>query len=168
LLGGALVALVILATGAGESPPPPAAKVAPTPEPIDFLIQRPAGVDRAKLELRQVVADDQEGSVKAADPDGADLSLSKEAILTDQDVTEVHVTLEPDLLHYAVTLHFNEAAADRLKKAATNAYGTKLAMLVNGQVLVVGNVMSQLSDTAMISGRYTKSAASHLAEQLAP
>ena len=85
-----------------------------------------------------------------------------------QDVTEAHVTLQADLVHYAVTLHFGEAAAARLKTATSSAYGMKLAILLNGQVLTVANVMSQLSDTAMLSGNYSRAEATRLAEQVAP
>ena len=114
------------------------------------------------------MAENAPDSLKASDADGTEWSLSKEAILTEQDVTEAHVTLEPDLVHYAVTLHFSEAAAERLKTATSTIYGMKLAMLLNGQVLTVANVLSQLSDTAMLSGHYSRAEATRLAEQVAP
>lgn len=168
---GAALALLLLAgvaAGAQDAPAP-----APTPEPIevDVLVRRPEGVDRAKLELRRVVADGKDGARQAVTADGETVYLAGDVILTERDVTEAHVTLEPNLVQYAITLYFSEAAAARLEKATSSSDGTfdmRLAILLNEQVLAAPHVMSRLTDTAMLSGHYTRAAATRLAEQLAP
>lgn len=163
----ALLLLASVAAGAQDAPP------APTPEPIDVdvLVRRPEGVDRAQLELRRVVPEGKDGARQAVTPEGETIYLASDVIVTERDVTEAHVTLEPNLVQYAVTLHFNQAAATRLEHATSSSdgsFGMRLAILLNGQVLAAPTVMSRLSDSAMFSGHYTRAAARRLAEQLAP
>jgi len=161
-----LLLLACGAAGAQEAPPP-----APTPDPVDVLVRRPEGVDRARLELRRVVPEGKDGAHQAVTPEGETIYLASDAIVTERDVTEAHVTLEPNLVQYAVTLHFSQAAATRLEHATSSSdgsFGMRLAILVNGQVLAAPTVMSRLSDSAMFSAHYTRAAATRLAEQLAP
>lgn len=118
-----------------------------------------------------MVPDAKNGARRAVTPEGETVYLAGDVIVTERDVTEAHVTLGPDLVHYAVTLHFSEAAAARLERVTTSADGRfdiRLALVVNGQVLAAPRVMSRLSDSAMLSGQYTRAAATRLAEQLAP
>lgn len=150
-----------------------AALPAPTPEPVevDVVAHRPQGVDRAELALRRVVTANSKGGRKAVTPEGETIYLAADAIVTEQDVTEAHVTLEPDLVHYAITLYFNQDAAARLERATTLSQvtsGMKLAILVDGQVLSAATVESPLRDSAMFAGHYTHAAATRLAEKLAP
>jgi preprotein translocase subunit SecD len=144
------------------------ATAATTPEPIDFPVHRPAKLARAQLEFREALAEQQGDGLEAKDLDGTPLHLSRDVLLTAQDVTAVSVTLEPDLVHYAVTLQFNEAAAGRLKELTSKGFGTKIAILLDGQVLLAPTVTTPLSDSAMISGHYTRETATQIAEQLAP
>ncbi len=166
IFAGTALAIHLLLAGAAAE-----AQVAPPPAPIDVLVQRPSGVDRAKLELRRLVPESNEAAIKAVTPDGDTVYLANDVILTEQDVTEAHVTLELDLVHYAVTLHFAQEAAARLERVTGSSYGSfvmRLAILINGQVLATPTVNTPLSDTAMLSGGYTRTAATQLAEQLAP
>jgi len=142
----ALLWLGGVAASAQDAPAP-----APTSESsgsvdVDVLVRRPEGVDRAKLELRQVVPDAKGGGRQAVTADGETVYLASDVILTERDVTEAHVTLEPNLVQYAVTLHFSEAAAARLEHATSSSDGTfdmRLALVVNGEVLAAPRVRSE-------------------------
>ncbi len=123
---------------------------------------------RAKLELRLVTTDDAGPSISARDVDGSPLRLAKTPVLTSRDLARVEVTLEYDLEHYAVTLYFEPRAARRLEAATRDRIGSRLAVLVDGQVLFAPRIQAVLGESAMISNRFDRTAATRLAERLAP
>lgn len=165
LIGLALLGPVLSpARGATASEP----ESSPTPEPVVWSVQRPASVQRASLEFRVVREQKMEGDLEIAGRDGEPLILSKDAVLTATDVVQVEVALEPDLVHYAVTLHFTPEAAQRFHKVTTDNVGKRLAILVNGQVWEVPFIRFPLDSSVMISSNYSRAAATEMAEQLAP
>lgn len=137
---------------------------------VAATIQRPAGTARAKLEIHLVLGAEQKDSLETTDANGARLHLAKKSIITNEDVVRVQVSLEPDLVHYAVTLKVTDPAAQRLRQATgrTNAGGPSMAILLDDRVLLVAFVRAQLSDSLTFGDHYTRAAATCLAERLAP
>jgi preprotein translocase subunit SecD len=159
------VALVVTALAhAAPEPLPPVASTA-----TSIRIERPADVPRATFALRRVVGPDTAGAERVTGPDGAPLELAKEVIVDEKDVTAVFVDLDVDLDHYDVTLHFADAAAQRLHEATRDLHShPRIALLVDGKVVAAPVVMEPLGPAAMLSSRYTMSEATALAQRLAP
>ncbi|HXU34462.1 MAG TPA: hypothetical protein VN851_28130 [Thermoanaerobaculia bacterium] len=135
---------------------------------VDWEVKRPSDVPRAELQIRFVAEGEAKGATRMVDPDGNPLWVEPEVVISTPDVDNVHVNLELDLVHYAVTLYFTPQAAQRLHEATTNKLGRQVAILLNGSVVVAPRIQSAIGPSAMISGRYTKDEAVHLAQQVAP
>lgn len=137
-------------------------------EEVDWVVTRPADVPRAELEFRFVLDGKAEGALEVADAEGARIWVGKEILISSADLYEVHVNLEGDIEHYAVTLYFTPQAAQRLHEATTNNLGRQVAILLNGFVVVAPTIQTPIGPSAMISSRYTKDDAVRLAQQIAP
>ncbi|HET9769030.1 MAG TPA: hypothetical protein VFS60_19445 [Thermoanaerobaculia bacterium] len=136
-------------------------------DPVIWTVQRPADVARASLEIAFVV-EPRKDAKELEDAQGNRLFVAAEPIVTGLDVQQVEVAIEPDFAHYAVTLHFTPEAASRLHSATAGPPGQRVAIIVDGKVLLTPVVQTPLSSTAMISSGFSRQAAIALAERLAP
>lgn len=135
---------------------------------VDWVVKRPSEVSRAELQIRFVAESESNGATRMADADGNPLWVEPKVVISTPDVSEVHVNLEMDLEHYAVTLYFTPQAAQRLHEATTENLGRQVAILLNGSVVVAPRIQTPIGPSAMISGRYTKDESVRLAQQIAP
>lgn len=135
---------------------------------VDWEVKRPSEVPRAELQIRFVAEGEAKGATRMADADGNPLWVEPGVVISTPDVDKVHVNLEMDLEHYAVTIYFTPQASQRLHEATTNHLGRQVAILLNGFVVIAPRIQSPIGPSAMISGRYSKDEAVHLAQQIAP
>jgi hypothetical protein len=142
------------------------ASLAHAHEPVVWRISRPPSVTRATLEFRAVVDRDEGGPRGVTDGNRKVVHLSREAILTVQDITRVEVSLQPDQEHHAVTLHFTPRAAKRLHDA-TSPSDRRIAVLVDGYVWTIVTPVIPLESSAMF-GNHDFLTARWVAARLAP
>jgi hypothetical protein len=155
------------ATPPQASPETEVAPVEPV-EPVVWPVTRPPGVRQAAFALHQVVASGEAGSLLAFDTDGSSLALAPRAVVRSSDIARVELNLEYDLEHYAVTLYFRPEGAERLAAATRERIGSRVAVLVDGEVLFAPVIQALLTDSAMISNSFDRATATQLAERLAP
>lgn len=160
--------LLLGAPALATAPEAPAATIPAIDEPLFLAVQRPAETRRASLEVRLVSAETKRGVQEVAGLDGKPLYLEKESVLRASDVARVEVVPEPDLKHWAVTLHFSAKGAKRLHAATAKNLGRQLAVLVDGKVWFVAVIPFPLDASMMISQGYTRAEAITHAEPLAP
>jgi preprotein translocase subunit SecD len=135
-----------------------------TPWPI----HRPANVQRSALQIRLVLEAPESNGQTLRSPDGVDLHLASESIVSEADIerTEVGRDLYPP--HYVTYIHFTQPAAERLRTVTRSHIGGHLAIVVGGKILLAPKITSEVGPTAMIQGEYTRDEATRLAERLAP
>jgi hypothetical protein len=94
------------------------------------------------------------------------LYLHPEPIVTNDDIAQSWVTEdEPD--RFGVSVHFLEAGAQRMRQATANHVGRPVAILIDGVVVTAPTVRSAISDSAVISGNFTRAEAERIAEGIA-
>jgi preprotein translocase subunit SecD len=135
---------------------------------------RPAGAPRSSLAFRLVLDEPGPGTLKLTGPGGTPLILSSDTVVTQADITKAEVVEIPQWredqpTHYVINLYFKPDAAHRLGQFTRDHVGRSLAIVVDGNILMVPNIMSAIESPAMIDGRYsTRADAMRVAEQLAP
>jgi preprotein translocase subunit SecD len=152
-----------------------------------WQVRRPAGVSPTSFELRFVLEQEEPGAVELPGPDGKPLRLAAKPLAVRTDVAKVEV--ERDLIqvyeerqqdaasvmprtppHYVVLVTLTPDAAQGLSQATQAKYGRRLAIVVDGRILMAPVLNASLpADRAMmIQGSFTREAAIRLAERLAP
>jgi len=139
-----------------------------------WKVHRPAGVARSSLAFRLVQTQPGPGTLKLQGPGGEPLIVSAQAILTQDDITQVEVLEIPRwrkdvVTQYVVNLYFKPDAARRFKKFTGDHMGSILAVVVDGTVLMTPLIQTPIESPAMIQAGYgTRADATRVAERLAP
>jgi preprotein translocase subunit SecD len=165
-----------------------------------WQVRRPAQAAPSSLELRFVLDQEEPGALKLPGPDGKPQTLAAKPLAVGTDVAKVEVerdlvqaSLEqkreqqqddtPSVMphdkpsvrprmppHYVVLVTFAPAAAQRLWQATQEKYGHRVAIVVDGRILMTPILESGLPANVpmMIQGSFTREAAIRLAERLAP
>jgi hypothetical protein len=131
-------------------------------------VPRPAGVKRASVEFYLAVDDSGKGTRAIADPAGRPLYLENKPFMTTTDIASVDVVPDANLQYSAIVLHYSESGARRLLNITTTHRNGKMAMLVDGKLMVVLAWFMPLESASMFSNSYTRKQAMSLAEQIAP
>lgn len=156
-LAGALLALAAPGCAAGWE----------EPDPEPWTVTRPAGMERASFELRSVVDEAAAGALELLDPEGVPLYLAEAAAVSEADIARVEVApASPP--HYMVLLHFQPAAAQRLYAFTAKHVGSRVAVVVDGKVLMAPEVQESIGTTIAINPGYTEDEITELAQRLAP
>jgi len=134
---------------------------------ISCAAQAPSGdVPQAKFELRLTQEAPGEGLTEASVEDSdKKVYLSKEALITNKDLISARVVENEGLLR--IDVKFTEEGAERMSRASAANIGKRIAIVVDGKVLSAPIVMGVISDTAAISGPFTREEAERLARRIA-
>lgn len=156
-LTGAILALAALGCAAGSE----------EPDPEPWEVSRPAGMERASFELRPVLDEAAAGALELPDPEGEPHYLAESAAVSEADIARVEVSpASPP--HSMVLLHFQPAAAQRLYAFTAEHVGSRVAIVIDGKVLVALEVQGRIGATMAINPGYTEDEIIELARRLAP
>jgi hypothetical protein len=131
------------------------------------FVERPANIPRSSLQLRLVVPSPQPNGHSFRDEDGTRLFLDNSPVATQDDVSKVVVApgLHPNYVTY---IYFTPTAAKRLRAFTSANIGSRLAIVVDDQVLLAPEITDEFSSAATIFGPYSEADMTYLAERLAP
>lgn len=131
-------------------------------------VSRPAGTRRASIEFYVAATRPDRSTRELRDLAGAPLYIKKKPFITTPDIVSVDVVPASDLNYSAIQLHYSRSAARRLKEITTSRPRGKMAVLVDGKILVVLNWFLPLESSSMFSNSYDRPEAMRLAQSFAP
>lgn len=131
-------------------------------------VTRPANVPRASFELRLAVERPQPGGLTLTAPDGATLYLAADPVVTQSDIEQTEVGRSNHPPHYVAYIHFTPTAAARLGAFTREHIGARLAIVVDGKILLAPTIVAEFGPTAVIQGLFSRAEMTRLAERLAP
>lgn len=131
-------------------------------------VTRPANGSRSSFELRLAVESPQPGGLTLTAPDGATLYLAADPVVTQSDIerTEVGRSIHPP--YYVAYIHFTPTAAARLGAFTREHIGARLAIVVDGKILLAPTIVAEFGPWARIQGTFSREEMTRLAERLAP
>jgi len=89
--------------------------------------------------------------------------LHPESIVTNDDIAQNWITQDgPD--RFGISVVFSPAAAQRMRQATATHIGRPVAILIDGEVVSAPVLRSAISDSAVISGDYTREQAQRIAD----
>jgi preprotein translocase subunit SecD len=63
---------------------------------------------------------------------------------------------------FNIGIRFNEAGAEKMRRATANHLGKPLAVLIDGEVVMAPTLRSPVSDSALISGDFSQAEAERI------
>ena len=142
-----------------------AASQEPAAEPR--TVTRPAEMARSTFELRPVLEAPSAGALELPDPEGVPLHLGEPAPVGETDIARVEIGPAASS-HQMVLLHFQPAAAKRLYAFTAEHIGSRVAILVDGKILMAPEVHESIGATLAINPAYSEDDIVELAQRLAP
>ena len=88
--------------------------------------------------------------------------LHEEIIVTNDDIAQSSVVQGDGPSRFNVEVQFNAAGARKMRQATASHRGEPVAILIDGAVVMAPIVRSVVSDSAVISGDYTRAAAERI------
>jgi SecDF, P1 head subdomain len=92
--------------------------------------------------------------------------LHHKFILNNNDIAAVHVVQEGGPSQYAISIEFNAAGADKMRRVTQSHIGKLFAVLLDGQVAMAPVIRSSIGDSAVITGNFTKAEAKGIAQRI--
>jgi hypothetical protein len=89
--------------------------------------------------------------------------LHPEIIVTNDDIAQSSV-LPDGPEHFSVSVEFLPAGAQRLQQATATHLGRPVAILIDGEVVMAPVIRSVVSDSALITGTFTRAAAERIVD----
>jgi SecD-like export protein len=97
---------------------------------------------------------------------GRTIYLHPEMIVTNDDIAQSWVVQDgPD--RFGISVELLEAGAQRMRQASAAHLGRPVAILIDGEVVAAPVVRAVISNSAMISGEFTRAEAERIAEGIA-
>lgn len=93
--------------------------------------------------------------------------LHKDVIVSNNDIAEVRAVRDGGPSQYAISVKFNAAGAEKMRRATEAHIGKHLAILLDGRVVMAPVIRSSVGASAMITGNFTKAEAEETAERIA-
>lgn len=116
-----------------------------------------------RFEVR--LAEEQPGADRrAAKVAGSDrvIYLHDEVVVTNDDIARSAVAPGGTPSTFNIGIRFNEAGAEKMRRATANHLGKPLAVLIDGEVVMAPTLRSPISDSALISGDYSQAEAERI------
>ena len=133
----------------------------------DSSIRRAPSDPVALLEFRvEAASADIPGVVSFPDPDGQPILLRPEVVIRNADISSVEV--EQSEGRFSVGLRFIPSATARLQRETADNLGRRMAVLLDGKVVVAPLIRSAISSQARIDAHFTRDEAFRIARSLAP
>jgi preprotein translocase subunit SecD len=119
---------------------------------------------RIKFELRRAENEPAEGLVEyALESPNHKIYLHKEAFITNKDVLNALVVIDEHTGHFNIEITFTKEGAERIAQITEQHIGKPIAVLFDNRVVTAPIVNSRVSDTAIISGQFSKAEAERIA-----
>jgi hypothetical protein len=97
---------------------------------------------------------------------GRTIYLHPEMVVTNDDIAQSWVVQDgPD--RFGISVELLEAGAQRMRQASAAHLGRPVAILIDGEVVAAPVVRAVISNSAMISGEFTRAEAERIAEGIA-
>ena len=93
--------------------------------------------------------------------------LHSGVVVSNNDIASLRVVQAGGASQYGISIKFNAAGADKMRKATKEHIGKPLAILLDGQVIMAPVVRDAVGESAMLTGHYTKSEAQSVADRIA-
>jgi preprotein translocase subunit SecD len=117
-----------------------------------------------RFEVRLAEAEPVSGLIVSRVGDsGGLIYLHPEMIVTNDDIAQ-SVVLQDAPDRFSVSVELLEAGAQRMRQATANHLGRPLAILIDGTVVAVPVVRSEISNSATINGDFTRAEAERIVE----
>jgi hypothetical protein len=116
-----------------------------------------------RFEVR--LAEEQPGADRrAAKVAGSDrvIYLLDEVVVTNGDIARSAVAPGSTPSTFNIGIRFNEAGAEKMRRATANHLGKPLAVLIDGEVVMAPTLRSPVSDSALISGDFSQAEAERI------
>jgi hypothetical protein len=116
-----------------------------------------------RFEVR--LAEDQAGAgLRGAKVAGSDrvIYLHEDVVVTNSDIARSAVAPGASPATFNVGIRFNEAGAEKMRRATANHLGKPLAVLIDGEVVMAPTLRSPISDSALISGDFSQTEAERI------
>jgi preprotein translocase subunit SecD len=94
---------------------------------------------------------------------GRVIYLHPETVVSNDDIAQTWVSHDGPA-RFGVTVEFLPPGAERMRQATTPHLGRPVAILIDGGVVLAPVVRSPISDSAVISGNYTRAEAERIAD----
>ena len=121
------------------------------------------------FELRIAETEPRDGLVEAiVKQSGETIWLHESAVATSRDVRTAKATRSSDGLLYEVAVTFTKHGASRLAEATAKNIKERIALIVDGRVLMAPTILSPFSSVAQLAGNFTKDDAEQLASRISP
>ncbi|MEJ2009635.1 MAG: hypothetical protein P8Z30_16020 [Acidobacteriota bacterium] len=92
--------------------------------------------------------------------------LHKKVIVSNNDISDVQVVQEGGTSHFAISIKFNAAGAEKMREVTRSNIGKLFAVLLDGRVVMAPVIKSSVGAYAMITGNLTKAEAKRMAERI--
>jgi hypothetical protein len=103
------------------------------------------------------------GLREAKDSDSNQLVyLHDDVIVTNRDIEAARVIQTGGSSQYGVSIEFNAAGAEKMRAATRNHIGKRMAILLDGQVVIAPVLRSPIGAAAVITGNYTRAQAERI------
>ena len=133
----------------------------------DSSIRRAPGDPVALLEFRvEAASANLPGVASFPDPGGHPILLRPEVVIRNADISSVEV--EQSKGHFSVGLRFIPSAAARLERETASNLGRRMAVLIDGKIVVAPLIRSAISSQARIDAHFTRDEAFRIARSVAP
>ena len=93
--------------------------------------------------------------------------LHSGVVVSNNDIASLRVVQAGGPSQYGISIKFNAAGADKMRKATSAHVGKPLAILLDGQVIMAPVVRDAVGESAMLTGHYTRSEAQKVADRIA-
>jgi preprotein translocase subunit SecD len=92
--------------------------------------------------------------------------VRREAVITGRDLKSARAGIDPQTNAPDVQFNLNPAGAEKFKRETGRSVGRRLAIILDGTVASAPTIQSQISDSGVITGRFTTQEADELAKVL--
>jgi preprotein translocase subunit SecD len=89
--------------------------------------------------------------------------LHPEVIVSNGDIARTRVVPGNGPARFGVAVVFTEAGSERMRQATASHIGKPLAIIIDGEIAAIPILRSPISDSALISGDFTKTEAERIA-----
>ena len=94
---------------------------------------------------------------------GRAIYLHQEVVVTNSDIAQAKVVPGDGPSSFGVEVTFSTAGADEMRRATQGHVGKPVAILIDGKVVAVPTLRSPISQSAVISGDFTRGEAERIA-----
>ena len=94
--------------------------------------------------------------------------LHDEVIVSNSDIASAQVVRDEGSSQYAVSIEFNSSGAEKMRAATGAHIGEHVAILLDGEVVMVPVLRSPITDSAKITGRFTRAQAERIVDGIKP